>query len=249
MKRYLQISLRSLQLLQLWQTNTKRCLIAAVIEWIINIIETEVKLWSIQHHTQLYWYCTRTQQISLAIDNVWNIAICIWSSFRQHIDFMFLTQRKPIPADCDFIAGRCRRIHLICFTSTIDIPDELNIIQCYLTACIRVCCNQLSLDIYRIAVCFTARNLIIRNDITLCISNDWMLANHFKPVTVQRADFSRCSPICLTRLRVLCSYRYIILLICFKRIISITDNDISFTFTILLNHRSTIDLKVLTGFL
>ena len=161
---------------------------------------------------------------------------------------MSRTQRKLILTDGDFIA--CSFVQFVgSYCRIINIPEELNIIQCYLTTIMRVSCSQLSLDFNRIAACFTARNLIIRNDVTISISNDWMLANHFEPVTVQRADFSRCTPISISLGRILCRYRYVILLTSSQRIISITDNDISFTFAILLDHRSTIYSILVASFL
>ena len=160
---------------------------------------------------------------------------------------MSFTQRKPILADSDFIA--CCFVQLICLIFTIKIPEELNIIQCYLTTIMRVSCSQLSLDVNLIVVSLIARNLIIRNDVTISISNDWMLANHFKPVTVQRADLSRCTPISISLGRILCRYRYVILLTSSQRIVFIADNDISFTFAILLEHRSTIYSILVASFL
>ena len=161
---------------------------------------------------------------------------------------MSFTQRKLIHADSDIIA--CSFVQFVgSYCRIINIPEELNIIQCYLTAIMRVSCSQLSLDSNLIVISFIARNLIIRNDVAFSISNDWMLANHFEPVTVQRADFSRRAPISLTRHWVLRRYRYIILLTCSQRIVFIADNDISFTFTVLLNHRSIIYSILFASFL
>ena len=235
-----------LQLLQLWQTDAKRCLIIRSLEWIIHIVETEVKLWSILHYTQWYWYGTRTQQILFTIDCIWNIAIHL-SSLRLHIDCMSFTQSKLITADGDIIA--CCFAQLICLIFTIKIPEELNIIQCYLTTIMRVSCCQLSLDFNLIIVSLIARNLIIRYDIALGISNDWMLANHFEPVTIYRADFSRCAPISISLGRIFCRYRYIILLTRSQRKVLIADNNIGFTFAILLDHRSTIYSILVASFL
>ena len=180
----LQVSILIHQLLHLWQTNTKRSLIAAIIERIIHIIESEVKRRTILHHTQWDRYCTtRTQQIDLAVwCSIFNITIRILFSLRLHIDFMSFTQGKLFLADGDYVAGCC--VQLIFLSFTIKIPEEINISQCYLTTITRVRCSQLSLDFNLIVVSFIARNLIIRYDITMSISNDWMLANHFEPVTI-----------------------------------------------------------------
>ena len=161
---------------------------------------------------------------------------------------MCFTQRKLFLADSDCVAG-CFVQLVGSYSRIINIPEELHIIQCYLTATIRIGCSQLSLDFHIIVASLIARNFIIRYDITFDICNDRSLANHFKPVTIYRADFSRCAPISLVFSRIASRYRYVILLPHFKGIVFIADNNIGFTFTILLNHISTIDFKVLTGFL